>query len=53
MVVVVVGAIAGGVGGLVGDVALLRFGPGGLLSWVTSMVVVGGVVAAMGTSLGW
>ena len=49
VVVVVVGAVAGGVGGLLGDVAL----PGGLLSWVTRMVVVGGIVAAMGASLGW
>ena len=44
--VVVVGAVAGGVGGLVGDVALPGLGPGGLLSWVTRMVVVGGIVAA-------
>ena len=49
----VVRAIVGGVGGLVGDVALLRLGPGLLLTWVTSMVVVGGVVAAMGASFGW
>ena len=48
-----VGAVAGGVGGLVGDVALPRLGPGSLLSWVTRMVVVGGVVAAGGTSFGW
>ena len=53
MVVVVVGAVAGGVGGLVGDVALPGLGPGGLLSWVTRMVVVGGIVAAVGASLGW
>ena len=53
VVVVVVGAIAGGVGGLVGDVALLGLGLGGLLLWVTRMVVVGGIIAAVGTSLGW
>ena len=35
MVVVVVGAVAGGVGGLVGDVVLPRLGPG---LWVTRMV---------------
>ena len=53
VVVVVVGAITGGVGGLVGDVALSGLGPGGLLLWVTHMVVVGGIIAAMGTLLGW
>ena len=36
----VVGAVTGGVGGLVGDMALPGLGPGGLLSWVTRMVVV-------------
>ena len=51
--VVVVGAITGGVGVLVGDVALLHLGSGLLLSWVTRMVVVGGVVAAGGASFGW
>ena len=50
---VVVGAVAGGVGGLVGDVALPGLGPGGLLSWVTRVVVVVGIVAAVGASLGW
>ena len=50
---VVVKAVAGGVGGLAGDVVLLRLGPGLLLSWVTSMVVVGGVIAAMGAFFGW
>ena len=35
--VVVVGAITGDVGGLVGDMALLHLGPGLLLLWVTSM----------------
>ena len=53
VVVVVVGAVAGGGGGLVGDVALPGLGPGGLLSWVTRMVVVGGIVAAVGALLGW
>ena len=53
VVVVMVGAVAGGVEGLVGDVALPGLGPGGLLSWVTCMVVVGHIVAAVGTSLGW
>ena len=48
-----VGAVAGGVGCLVGDMVLPCLGLDGLLSWVTSMVVVGGVVAAVGTSLGW
>ena len=48
-----VGAVAGGVGGLVGDVVLLGLGLGGLLLWVTHMVVVGGIVAAVGASLGW
>ena len=52
-VVVVVGAITGGVGVLVGDVASPRLGPCSLLSWVTRMVVVGGVVAAGGASFGW
>ena len=51
--VVVVRAIAGGVGGLVGDMVLLHLGLGLLLSWVTSMMVVGGVVAAVGTLFGW
>ena len=46
-------SIAGGVGGLVGDVALPWLGLGLLLLWVTSMVVVGGVVAAMGALFGW
>ena len=53
VVVVMVGAVAGGVGGLVGDMALPGLGLGGLLLWVTHMVVVGGIVAAVGTSLGW
>ena len=53
VVVVMVRAVAGGVGGLVGDVVLPGLGLGGLLSWVTHMVVVGGIVAAMGTLLGW
>ena len=35
------------------DVALPHLGPGSLLSWITRMVVVGGVVAAGGTSFGW
>ena len=52
-VVVVVGAVTGGMGVLVGDVALLCLGPGSLLLWVTRMVVVGGIVAAGGTSFGW
>ena len=52
-VVVVVGAVTGGMGVLVGDVALLHLGLGSLLSWVTRMVVVGGIVAAVGASLGW
>ena len=41
---------------LVGEMALPYSGPGLLLSWVTSMVVVGGVVGAigaMGASFGW
>ena len=42
-----------GWGGLVGDMVLSCLGPGLLLSWVTSMVVVGGVIAAVGTSFGW
>ena len=40
-------------GGLVGDMVLPRLGPGLLLSWVTSMVVVGGIVAAVGASFDW
>ena len=50
--VVVVGAVAGGMGCLVGDVAMPHSGPGLLLSWLTSMVVVGGVVGAVGTLFG-
>ena len=52
-VVVVVGAVSGGVGGWVCDVALPCLGPGLLLLWVTSMVAVGGIVAAMGALFGW
>ena len=51
--VVVVRAITGGMGVLVDDVALPCLGAGSLLSWVTRMVVVGGVVAAGGASFGW
>ena len=51
--VVVVGAITRGVGVLVGDVVLLHLGLGLLLSWVTRMVVVGSVIAAVGTSFSW
>ena len=50
--VVVVRAVAGGVGGLVGDVALPCLGPGLLLPWVTSMMVVGGIIAAVDASFG-
>ena len=48
--VVVVGAPWGA--WFVGDVALLRSRPGLLLWWVTSLVVVAGVVIAVGTSFG-
>ena len=47
-----VGAITGGVGGLVGDVVLPGLWLGLLFLWITSMVVVGGVVAAMGALFG-
>ena len=49
--VVVVGTLWGA--WFVSDVVLLHLGPGLLLSWVTSMVVVRGIVGAMGTSFGW
>ena len=37
----------------IGDVALPHLWPGLLLWWVTSMVVVRGIISAMGTSFGW
>ena len=37
----------------VGDVALPHLEPGLLLSWVTSIVVVRGVIGAVSTSFGW
>ena len=48
--VVVVGALWGA--WFVGDVALPRSRPGLLLWWVASLVVVAGVVVAVGTSFG-
>ena len=50
--VVVVGAVTGDVGGLVGDVALPCLGPGLLLVCITSMVVVGGVVLWVVVTMG-
>ena len=37
----------------VGNVALPHSEPGLLLSWVTSIVVVRGVIGAVSTSFGW
>ena len=49
--VVVVGTLWGA--GFISDMVLLHLGPGLLLLWVTSMVVVRGIVGAVGASFDW